>query len=42
MRMRSYEDLLVWQKAMSLAKKVYLVQKGLPKEEVYALGDQIR
>ena len=42
MRMRSYEDLLVWQKSMLLAKKVYLSQRGLPKEEVYGLGDQIR
>jgi four helix bundle protein len=40
--MRSYEDLLVWQKAMSLAKEVYLLQKRLPKEETYGLGDQIR
>ena len=27
---------------MLLAKKVYLVQRGLPKEELYGLGDQIR
>ena len=40
--MRSYEDLLVWQKAMLLAKMVYVIQKQLPKEEVYGLGDQIR
>lgn len=39
MRMRRYEDLLVWQKAMQLAKMVYLLQKGLPKEEMYGLGD---
>ena len=42
MRMKSYEDLLVWQKAMQLAKMVYLLQKSLPKEETYGLGDQIR
>lgn len=42
MRMRSYEDLLVWQKSMLLAKKVYLVQRRLPKTELYGLGDQIR
>ena len=42
MRMRSYEDLLVWQKAMLLAKMVYGIQKQLPKEELYGLGDQIR
>ena len=42
MRMRRYEDLLLWQKAMQLAKMVYLLQKGLPKEEIYGLGDQIQ
>ena len=42
MRMRSYEDLLVWQKSMLLAKNVYLAQRGLPKAELYGLGDQIR
>lgn len=42
MRMRSYEDLLVWQKAMLLAKMEYGIQKQLPKEELYGLGDQIR
>ena len=42
MRMRCYEDLLVWQKAMLLAKMVYVIQKQLPKDEVYGLGDQIR
>lgn len=42
MRMRRYEDLFLWQKAMELAKMVYLLQKGLPKEEMYGLGDQIR
>ena len=42
MKVKRYEDLVVWQKAMQLAKKVYELQKHLPKEEVYSLGDQIR
>ena len=42
MRVKSYEELLAWQKAMLLAKIVYGVQKQLPKDEVYGLGDQIR
>lgn len=42
MKVKSYEELLAWQKAMLLAKMVYGVQKQLPKEEVYGLGDQIR
>ncbi len=42
MKVKSYEELVVWQKAMLLAKMVYGVQKQLPKEEMYGLGDQIR
>ena len=42
MKVKSYEELMAWQKAMLLAKMVYGVQKQLPKEEVYGLGDQIR
>ena len=42
MKVKSYEELVAWQKAMLLAKMVYGIQKQLPKEEVYGLGDQIR
>ena len=42
MKVKSYEELIAWQKAMLLAKMVYGVQKQLPKEETYGLGDQIR
>ena len=42
MKVKSYEELIAWQKAMLLAKMVYGIQKQLPKEEVYGLGDQIR
>ena len=42
MAVKRYEDLVAWQKAMQLAKIVYGIQKQLPKEEVYGLGDQIR
>ena len=42
MKVKSYEELVVWQKAMVLARKVYVLQRGLPKEELYGLGDQIR
>ena len=42
MKVKSYEELVAWQKAMLLAKIVYGIQKHLPKEEVYGLGDQIR
>ncbi len=42
MKVKSYEELVVWQKAMLLAKIVYGLQKQLPKSEMYGLGDQIR
>ena len=41
-RAQSYRDLIVWQKAMALAKKAYLVSSGLPKSEAYGLLSQIR
>ena len=42
MAVSNYQDLIVWQKSMTLAKMVYAVVKKLPKEELYALSDQIR
>ena len=42
MKVKTFEELIAWQKAMELAEAVYRLQKSLPKEEVYGLGDQIR
>ena len=42
MRVKCYEELVAWQKAMLLAQMVYGLQKQLPKEETFGLGDQIR
>ena len=42
MKVKMFEELIAWQKAMELAEVVYRLQKTLPKEEVYGLGDQIR
>ena len=38
----SYQNLIVWQKAMDLAEAIYRLIKKLPKEETYALADQMR
>ena len=38
----SYKDLKVWQKSMLLVKEIYKLLKFLPKEEQYALSDQMR
>ena len=39
---KSYRDLLVWQKAMDFAEHVYMVQKTFPVEERFGLCDQLR
>jgi four helix bundle protein len=39
---RGYKELNVWQKAMDLMPVVYRLAKQLPREELYALSDQIR
>jgi four helix bundle protein len=39
---RSYRDLVVWQNAIQLAKAVYKLTEKFPKQETYALADQIR
>ena len=38
----SYRDLIVWQKAMDLCEEVYRLARMLPKEELFALSDQLR
>lgn len=39
---KSYKDLIVWQKAMDLVTEIYKLVRMLPKEETYALSDQMR
>lgn len=38
----SFENLRVYKTARDLVKNIYLVQNKFPKEERYALGDQVR
>ncbi len=42
MSVRSYKDLLVWQKAILLVKEVYKVTRLLPKSEVFVLVPQMQ
>ena len=42
MAVKNYRELIVWQRAMDLVVEVYRVVKLLPKEETYALSDQLR
>ena len=39
---KSYRDLIAWQKSVELAVSAYQIAKRLPKLEVYELGSQIR
>ena len=39
---KTYRDLLVWQKSMALVTEVYVSLKSLPKDETYGLSSQIK
>jgi len=41
-RPKDYRELIVWQKAMALARTAYAVTAKLPKSEAYGLHAQIR
>jgi four helix bundle protein len=39
---RSFEDLVVWQKAHAFVLKVYTLSRAFPREETYGLTAQLR
>ena len=39
---QSYKDLVVWQKGIELAKRIYAVTRGFPNEERFGLTSQMR
>ena len=39
---RSYKDLVAWQKSMDLVTAVYRASQGFPKEEIFGLVSQIQ
>jgi four helix bundle protein len=39
---RGYKDLLVWQKGMSLVKRIYEVTRSFPNDEKFVLVSQMR
>lgn len=39
---KSYKDLIVWQKGYELVKQVYKISSKLPQSEVFALQSQMR
>jgi len=40
--MKSYENLIVWQKSMTLVVLIYKLTEKFPKEEIYRLTSQMR
>jgi len=39
---KSYKELIVWQKAIQLVKEVYFLTEKFPKSEIYGLTSQMR
>ena len=42
MKVKNYQELIAWQRAMDLVETVYKASKGFPREELYALTSQVR
>jgi four helix bundle protein len=42
MAVRSYRELIAWQKAMDLVENVYKTTSLFPKEELYSLSSQLK
>jgi four helix bundle protein len=42
MTVKNYKELIVWQKSMTAVTLLYSLVKKLPKEELFALSDQMR
>ena len=39
---KSYKDLIIWQKSIDLVVEIYETLKRFPREELYGLSDQIK
>jgi len=39
---KSYKDLLIWQKGVDIVVSIYQLVEGFPKEEIYALSSQLK
>lgn len=39
---KSYKDLLIWKKGLTIVSLVYQLVKTFPKEEIYALSSQLK
>ena len=41
-KVKTYRDLLVWQKSMALVTEIYRLSKSFPRDETYGLMSQMR
>jgi four helix bundle protein len=41
-KIKSYKDLLIWKKGITIVKLVYELVKTFPQEEMYALSSQLK
>jgi len=42
MKIHSYKDLTVWQKAVDISLKIYKITKRFPQNEIYGITSQMR
>src|SRR5664279_4804108 len=42
MQVKSYQDLIAWQKAISLVTEIYTITAQFPGQEIYGLTSQLR
>jgi len=41
-KINSYKDLKIWRNSIELVKRIYIITKDFPKDEVYGLVSQMR
>jgi four helix bundle protein len=39
---KTFEDLIIWQKSIVLTKQIYVITRKFPKEVIYGLSNQLR
>ena len=42
MKVKSYQELVVWQKSMEFVQEVYSATRSFPQDEIYSLTKQLR
>jgi four helix bundle protein len=42
MKIKTYKDLIVWNRSLELANKIYELTKSFPNSEIYGLSSQMR